>query len=402
MTTESLTRTPKEGSNRFKVLRAITEQGIPVWDTRAIVRATELSRIQVTAARSNLRLDGRLPKPTEELTWLTQHSQAAEVFPLVKEYREMGLSLRQIQFAVKKEKGIMLSNESVHSAVGYNTRKGNIRKLSEQEEMDIKVDAQTLTQAETEDMVSAMLELRKYLLRNNHPLPTHRLEWKMAIEQIPLKSNLLDEWIRLSNLLGRSPLPNDIESLHTENATRFPRSVYEKHFGKGDFEEAKTVLDCLSYIQNFADTIFNNPIEIFPRPVAIKDVLEARERILAELSSILTLDNVDELREKALALKEETQVIQKEIGRKPHSVLGEIGEDERSIWETIVTSNLENAMIAQGIATQSDFDLVREFFEKGLVGEGLNTDTLTRFSLAFVRATMGFRANSSRRVKTNL
>ena len=88
---ESQVRLPQEGSARLKVYRAIIEDNVPVWDTKALTSKTGLQRKQVTAARSNLREDGLLPKPTKELTKLTQHTQAATVFPLVKEYREMGL-----------------------------------------------------------------------------------------------------------------------------------------------------------------------------------------------------------------------------------------------------------------------------------------------------------------------
>lgn len=184
MTIESLTRTPKEGTDRFKVFKAIAEDNIPISDTRAIARETGLSRKKVTAARSNLREDGYLPKPTKELTRLTQHIQAATVFPLVKEYREIGLSLREIQLAVKIEKGTELSYESAHSAVGYNTKVGNVRRLSREESDDIKRDVNMLTPEEISENVAAILELRKKLLENGLPLPTNRLEWKTAINQI--------------------------------------------------------------------------------------------------------------------------------------------------------------------------------------------------------------------------
>lgn len=183
MTIESRVRAPKEGSARSKVFKAITEDNISIWDTRTIARETGLQRKQVTAARSNLREDGLLPKPTKELTRLTQHTQAATVFPLVQEHREIGLSLWEIQFAVKSEKGIDLGYESVHSAVVYNTKIGNIRGLSKEEKHDIKRDILMLTPEEISGNVTAILELRKKLLENGLPLPTNRLEWKVAIEK---------------------------------------------------------------------------------------------------------------------------------------------------------------------------------------------------------------------------
>lgn len=182
MTIESTTRTPQEGTGRYKVFKAITEDNIPIWNTRAIAIKTGLPRKQVTTARSNLREDGLLPKPTKELTMLTKHTQAATVFPLVEEYRKLGLSLGEIQFAVKTEKGIELSDESVHSAVGYNTRVGNVRRLSEEEKHDIRRDILLLTPEEISANVMAILELRKRLLANHQTLPANRLEWKVFIK----------------------------------------------------------------------------------------------------------------------------------------------------------------------------------------------------------------------------
>lgn len=189
MNTESRVRIPQEGTARFTVFKVITENIAPIWDTRTIAKESGLTTRQVTIARSNLRGADYLPKPTPELTRLTQHTQAATVFPLVKEYREMGLSPREIQLAVKIEKGISLSDNSVHSAVVYGTKKGNLRRLSKEEDYDISRDANvnTLTSEEVLKNVIAILKLRKWLLENNLSLPTNRLEWKEALAAITEK-----------------------------------------------------------------------------------------------------------------------------------------------------------------------------------------------------------------------
>lgn len=179
---ESRTRTPIEGTARAKVFKVITQGEAPIWDTRAIAEKAGLTTRQVTITRANLRGAGYLPKPTPELTMLTQHTHAATIFPLVKEYREMGLSPREIQLAVKIEKDRDLSDGSVHSAVVYNTRKGNLRRLSKEENHDIRTDVKMLAPEEISRNVIAILELRKRLLENNLRLPTDRLEWKTAAE----------------------------------------------------------------------------------------------------------------------------------------------------------------------------------------------------------------------------
>lgn len=184
LTIESRTRVPIEGTARSKVFKAITEHNVPISDTRAIAEESGLTTRQVTIARANLRGAGYLPKPTPELTRLTRHTHAATVFPLVKEYREMGLSPREIQLAVKTEKGIELSENSVHSAIVYGTKTGNLRRLSKEENHDIRRDANvnTLTPEEALRKTITILEFRKRLLENNLRLPTNRLEWKIAAE----------------------------------------------------------------------------------------------------------------------------------------------------------------------------------------------------------------------------
>ena len=97
MSTESKPRIPQKGTSRHKVFMAITEGQIPVTATKAIAEATDLPIRQVTIARANLRQCGYLPKPTPEMTRETMRSQAsAEMLKLVREYRDMGLSPREV------------------------------------------------------------------------------------------------------------------------------------------------------------------------------------------------------------------------------------------------------------------------------------------------------------------
>lgn len=188
MNIESRTRVPIEGTARSKVYKVITEGLTPIWDTRAIAKESGLTVRQVTIARANLRGADYLPRPTPELTKLTQHTHAATVFPLVKEYREMGLSLQEIQLAVKTEKGKELSYESVHSAVGYNTKVGNVRRLSREENSDIRRDILMLTPEQISRNVITILQLRQFLLQDNLPLPTNRLDLKVGIKKYPYLS----------------------------------------------------------------------------------------------------------------------------------------------------------------------------------------------------------------------
>ena len=178
MAIESRIRVPIEGTARSKVYKVITEGKAPIWDTRAIAEESGLTVRQATIARSNLRGAGYLPKPTPELTRLTQHAHAATIFPLVKEYRNMGLAPREIQLAVMMEKGIELSENSVHGSLVYSTKIGSIRRLSVEESRDIRRDVNMLTQEKTAANVIAILELRKFLLEHTLSLPTNRLEWK--------------------------------------------------------------------------------------------------------------------------------------------------------------------------------------------------------------------------------
>lgn len=171
-------RIPQEGTDRYKVFIAITEEKAPVSDVRALAEVTGISTRRVTIARVGLRQGNYIPKPDPELTRLTQHTQAATTLPLVREYREMGLSNGEVQFAIKIETDKELSEESVHGAIVHNTKMGNIRRLTKEESRDIKRDVNTLSPNERLENVRAILEYRKYLSDSNLPHPVNRLEWK--------------------------------------------------------------------------------------------------------------------------------------------------------------------------------------------------------------------------------
>ena len=245
MTIESRARIPQEGTGRYKVFKAITEEGIPVWNTKELAIRAGLTVRQTTVARANLRNDGYLPKPDSELTWLTQHTQAATVLPLVKEYREMGLSPLEIQFAVRREKRKELSRESVNSTVVYGTKKGHLRRLSREESSDIIRDVNMLTPEEASANVIAILELRKLLLENNQPLPTNRLEWKA-----------LKDYGQFYELRGL-PLPK-LTDLNKEDINFANRLIMSKFIGNdvGFFEILRQLyIDRKEDFENFSPEV---------------------------------------------------------------------------------------------------------------------------------------------------
>ncbi len=275
MTTESLVRMPQEGTKRSKVFKAITEQKIPVWETRQIARIAGLTVRETTVARANLRSGGYLPKPDSELTRLTQHTQAATVLPLVKEYRGMGLSPLEIQLAVRREKGNELSSESVHGAVVYGTKKGHLRKLSKEETSDIKRDVNILTPEEASANVIAILELRKLLLENNQPLPTNRLEWKSFIK----------DYVQFYELRGL-PLPK-LTDLNKEDINFANRLIMSKFIGNdvGFFETLRQLyIDRKEDFENLSPEV-KLRLEVFAR--AIKQ--EVKERKLDLRNSFIEL-----------------------------------------------------------------------------------------------------------------
>lgn len=190
MSVESQSRIPQEGTNAYRVLMTI-QKGTPEWDTRTIAQHTGLRHKLVANARNNLRRDGYLPRPTPELIQQTRSQASAKVFPLIQEYRDMGFSPREIQFAVKLEKKTELSYNSAHKAVINGTKKGKVRNLSKEEMHDIRVDLNLNTPEEAFKNVAKILKLRKWLSENNLPLPTNRLEWKKAVEEYLYKSRNL-------------------------------------------------------------------------------------------------------------------------------------------------------------------------------------------------------------------
>lgn len=175
-------KTPREGTARNTFVRVI-EGGIGVHETRKIAELTGWTRRKVAQTRSDVQAAGMLERTTPELTTLTRHTQAATILSLIEEYRRMGLSIPEIQFAVQLEKETELSYESVKGCIIRSTRAGHLRKLDKEEISDIKKDTQRLTPEEKKENVAAMLQARSALLRNNQPLPTDRLEWKKTIMQ---------------------------------------------------------------------------------------------------------------------------------------------------------------------------------------------------------------------------
>ena len=324
LSVESRARIPKEGTVRHKVFLAIKEGKTPIHDTGAIARATGLEVEQVTITRANLRGAGYLPKPTPELTRQTMHTSAATVFPLVKEYREMGLSQREIKLAVKLEKETDLSDENVHGALAYNTKKGNLRRLSKEEKHDIGRDSAMLTPEDVLRNVTAILILRKLLLENNLPLPANRLEWKMAIT--PLTS-----------------------------------------------------------IQHFATTLLQNPSQILRHPVLEKDVKKIYETIMARLDSVLSFSSIEEFGKKAQALTDEIPAIKKSLNAKLPTLDLHIGEDERSMWNYAIEHNLLPKILQTKILAQQEIDLLRRYFENGIIGEKLTENVFNKFTTAVAR-----------------
>jgi hypothetical protein len=389
LTIESPIRIPQEGTGRFKVFKVITEGKAPIWDTRAIAKESGLSTRQVTIARSNLRGDGYLSKPTPELTRLTRHTHTATVFPLIKEYREMGLSPREIQLAVKTEKEIELSENSVHSAIVYGTKAGNLRELSEEEKQDIWRDANVniLTPEEASKNVIAVLELRKRLLENNQPLPNNRLEWKKAIGRADYltlydRESLINEWLQLTQMLGHDPSYRELRKLKREGHTKFSVGVYQKEFGEGSFAKAKEILAYFSSIQEFAATLLQNPSKILTRSVLEKDVKAVHATIMSELSSILSASSIEEVEERTKALNGKISEIKRGLNAKMHEYDLRIGEDEKSMWSYAVEHNLLPKMLQGNMLTHQEIDLLRRYFENGIIGKKLTVTIFDRFTVA--------------------
>src|SRR3989344_5147282 len=101
-------KAPRKGDIQREFLTVIKE-GIGVHETRRIAERTGWTRRRVTQTRSGLQEAGKLERNTPEATTLIRHTQAATVLPLIEDYRSMGLSIPEIQFAVKIEKGVELS-----------------------------------------------------------------------------------------------------------------------------------------------------------------------------------------------------------------------------------------------------------------------------------------------------
>lgn len=180
MIPEAISRRPQEGTDRFKVYKEI-ESKPPPWDRAEIGSKTALTRKQVSIAIANLRNAGYLPRPTPKETRQSRQLALAHVLLPAKPYREMGMSIREIQLALLIREGKSFTYEQIHGAIGWGTKRGTLRKLSEEERQDIRKDSRMSSKEQVMETVSKWLMAADSL--KDTTLFASRLEWKKAIEE---------------------------------------------------------------------------------------------------------------------------------------------------------------------------------------------------------------------------
>ena len=210
MIPETTSRQPREGTDRFRVYKEIKDN-LPPWDRALIGERTGLTRRKVSIAIANLRNSGYLPKPTREEKRQTRQLAAARILLPAKVYREMGMSIREVRLVLFIGTNKRLTYDQVHGAIGWGTRSGTLRVLSEEERKDIKTDGLILSSEKVSETVAKWLVMVGRL-KNNGILPTSRLEWKQAIEgnnKIPLSDKEKDI-LFAAKLLDQSLIGNDM------------------------------------------------------------------------------------------------------------------------------------------------------------------------------------------------
>jgi len=196
------------------------------------------------------------------------------------------------------------------------------------------------------------------------------------------KTALVAEWQRLSQLLEHSPSSTEITRLKREGKTRFSTTMYKQEFGQGSFAKAKEILAYFSSIQEFAVTLLQNPSKILTRSVLEKDVKAVHATVMSELSSILSASSIEEVEERTKALNGKISEIKRELNAKMHEYDLRIGEDEKSMWSYAVEHNLLPKMLQGNMLTHQEIDLLRRYFENGIIGEKLTVTIFDRFTVA--------------------
>ncbi len=181
MTREVISRRPQEGTYRYIVYKKINGKPSP-WDRAKIAQETGSSRKDVSIAIANLRNGGYLQRPSPEETRQSRQLALGHILLPAKPYREMGMSIREVQLSLLIKDDKDFTYEQIHGAVGWGTRSGSLRGLSKEEKKDIKIDSLTLSDEEVFENISNWLKVKEWLSKNIILSPTNRLEWKKAIE----------------------------------------------------------------------------------------------------------------------------------------------------------------------------------------------------------------------------
>lgn len=208
---------------------------------------------------------------------------------------------------------------------------------------------------------------------------------EQADDPLAKRNALISEWLRLSQLLGHSPSSTEITMLNKQRATKFSITMYKKEFGQGSFTRAKEILICINSIQNFMTSLLHNPSKILRGSVLEKDIKTTYETVMAELQSIFSTPSIDNVREKVEALNAKISQIKGGLTAKRHTIDLHIGNDERGMWAYAVQNNLLSEILQTNMVTQQEIDLLRRYFENGIIAENLTETIFNRFTVAVAR-----------------
>lgn len=202
---------------------------------------------------------------------------------------------------------------------------------------------------------------------------------------------LFGEWLRITTQeLDHSPSLHDIDRLRKENKTKFSATMYRQEFGEGSFTEAKQVLNGIVRTIAFLNELQEKPYSVVGRRVLEKDIKGVASAITKDVQDIFSSSSsANEIKKRATELEERLETFKNQLKARKvsHRIETQIGTEEMFIWQQIKDSNLLNEIIQTGQITQQELNMIRDYFEKNIIREGLNVPMFDRFTIGVARLT---------------
>jgi len=197
---------------------------------------------------------------------------------------------------------------------------------------------------------------------------------------------VVKELSTLHQNIGHEASTTEITRLRKQGKTKFSVTPYKQILGHGSFTRAKEVSEGLSEAVSFLNALNENPSTIAHRRVLEKDIKEMSAAITNGVQDILSSTSNEEIKAKIEILKIRMAASTEHLAaRRNNNIEGEIGKEEKSMWEYVKKHDLLNKILKTRVITEEELEQIRNYFEKNIIGENLTMETFNNFTIAVAR-----------------